>query len=221
MSSRNKRKIARTNGAKSAGTKSPDGLQKSSQNALRHGLTAKTLVLSNESQTKFDELLESYIRKFLPQDEVELELVTEMVAARWRLRRIWLIQSAALDHQMDKMEADLSESFTLLTEPTRLSLAFTTMANQEKSLQLLLRYESTYRRMYNQAQRDLLKLRESTPCTEMPNEAKPDAKPAAATPPVVEIRTAEPAQAPHETPDAPASDQPEAILDLPTESKDH
>ena len=83
-----------------------------------------------------------------------------MVAARWRLRRIWLIQTATLEYQMDKMEEELSGKFTLLTEATRLSLAFTTLANQEKSLQLLLRYESAYRRMYNQAQRDLLKLRE-------------------------------------------------------------
>ena len=32
-------------------------------NALRHGLLSKVLVLSNESQTKFDELLQMYIEK--------------------------------------------------------------------------------------------------------------------------------------------------------------
>ena len=196
MSSRQKRKIARTNGAKSAGAKSPEGLHKSSQNALRHGLTAKTLVLSNESQSKFDELLDSFIQKFLPQDEVELELVTEMVAARWRLRRIWLIQTATLEYQMDKMEEELSGKFTLLTESTRLSLAFTTLANQEKSLQLLLRYESAYRRMYNQAQRDLLNLRESMLSKEIPNEPEPTRRPA----PLTAIRTAKPPKPPRETP---------------------
>ena len=176
MSSRNRKKIARENGAKAAGTKSPEGIQQSAKNSLKHGLTAKTLVLSNESQSKFDELLESFIQKFKPRDAVELSLVTEMVAARWRLQRIWLIQTAALDFQMDTMEADLEAKFPSLTEPTRLSLAFTTMANQEKSLQLLLRYESTYRRMYTQAQRDLLKLLESKTSQEAPNDPKPAQK---------------------------------------------
>src|SRR5437764_12129110 len=114
MSSRLKRKTARANGAKSNGPKTPEGLQKSAQNTLKHGLTAKTLVLSNESQSKFDQLLESYIKKFKPRDAVEHDLVTEMVAARWRLQRIWLIQTAALDHQMEAMEADLNEKFELL-----------------------------------------------------------------------------------------------------------
>ena len=209
MSSRQKRKIARTNGAKAAGTKSPEGLQKSSQNALRHGLTAKTLVLSNESQTKFDRLFEAFVQKFAPRDAVELELVTEMVAARWRLRRIWLIHTATLEHQMNIMKGELSEQFTFLTDPSRLSLAFTTLANQEKSLQLLLRYESTYRRSYNKAQQDLLKLRESASYTEMPNEPEPASKPSPST----RIRTPKRPTPPQETPQNP----PEAAPDPPTD----
>jgi hypothetical protein len=177
MSSRQLRKSARRNGAKAAGTKSQEGIKKSSMNAVRHGLTAKTLVLSNESQTKFDELLQSYIRKFLPRDEVEMDLVSELVAAQWRLRRNWLIQTAALDLQMDKQEEEIAKTFTLITEPTRLGLAFTTMANNEKSLQLLLRYETTYRRMYSQALGNLLKLRESVGPEEIPNDANPAESP--------------------------------------------
>ena len=210
MSSSQKSKIARTNGAKAVGTKSPAGLQKSSQNALRHGLTAKTLVLSNESQTKFDRLFEAFVQKFAPRDAVELELVTEMVAARWRLRRIWLIHTATLEHQMNIMKGELSEQFTFLTDPSRLSLAFTTLAKQEKSLQLLLRYESTYRRSYNQAQRDLLKLRESAPCTEIPNEPEPASKPSPST----RIRTPKPPTPPRETPQNPPEAAPDPPMDL-------
>ena len=131
MSSRDKRRIPRTNGTKSAGTKSPEGLRNSSQNALRRGLTAKTLVLSNESQTKFDELMDAFIRKFRPADELELELVTEMAAARWRLRRIWLIQTAAIGLHMGRMAPEIAEQFQVISHPTRLSLAFTTKANHQ------------------------------------------------------------------------------------------
>ena len=41
MSSRQLRKQARRNGAKAAGTKSPAGIQQSSQNSLKHGLSGK------------------------------------------------------------------------------------------------------------------------------------------------------------------------------------
>jgi len=177
MSSRQKRKIARTNGSKSAGSKTPEGLQKSAQNAVRHGLTSKTLVLSNESQAKFDELLAAFIKKFQPADEVELELVTDMVAARWRLRRVWLIQTATLDLQMDRMDPEIAAQFQVITEPTRLSLAFATLANEQKSLQLLLRYESTYNRAFERAQKALEKMQrtrvESMPTEELRNEPNP------------------------------------------------
>ncbi len=88
MTLKQRRTQARQNGAKAAGTKSPAGLQKSSMNSTRHGLTAKTLVLSNESPEAFAELLEYHIAKFLPQDEVEQDLIDEMVASLWRLRRM-------------------------------------------------------------------------------------------------------------------------------------
>ena len=99
--------------------------------------------------------MEAFIRKFQPTDKVELELVTEMVAARWCLRRIWLIQTAAIDLQMDRMAPEIAEQFQVNTHPTRLSLAFTTMANQEKSLQLLLGYETTYSRAFDRALKTL------------------------------------------------------------------
>ena len=61
MSSRQKRKQARRNGAMAAGTKSPEGIKQSSMNALSHGLTAKALVLTNESQAAFDKLRLEYV----------------------------------------------------------------------------------------------------------------------------------------------------------------
>src|SRR6266699_3375824 len=100
MSSRNKRKVARRNGAKAAGTKSAAGIQKSALNATKHGLLAKTLVLANESQAKFDELLQSYVDRFQPKDQVEMGFFNEMVAARWRQQRLWTIQTSGIDLEL-------------------------------------------------------------------------------------------------------------------------
>ena len=154
MPSKQKRKTARQNGAKAAGSKTPQGIQTSAMNALRHGLTSQTLVLANESPSKFAELLQMYIEKFKPQDCIEMNLVDEMVAARWRQQRGWVIQTASIDLQMETQE------FEIRSEPQRLALAFITMANQEKVLELIMRYETSYSRMHDRAMKALFRLRE-------------------------------------------------------------
>ena len=173
MSSRNKRKQARQNGAKAAGTKSPAGIQQSSENSLKHGLTGKAIVLSNESQQKFEELHQTYVEEFQPQSGVEMDLLDQMVAAQWRLRRIWRMQTAALDLQMDRQEAELAKSFRQIDQTTRATVAFTAIANEEKSLELLLRYETAHTRMYQRALNMLLKLRKEHTKTEPEPEITP------------------------------------------------
>jgi hypothetical protein len=129
MSSRQLRKQARANGAKAAGTKSPAGIQKSSINALKHGLTSKAVVLTNESQQHFDELHLTYVHEFEPESGVEMDLIDQMVSAQWRLRRIWRMQTAALDLKMDQQEAEIAKAFNQIDQTTRTTVAFTAMAN--------------------------------------------------------------------------------------------
>jgi hypothetical protein len=160
MSSRQRRKIARQNGAKAAGSKTPEGLQKSSMNALRYGLTAMTLVLSNESQPKFDHMLQAYIARFQPIDEIELNLVDEMVAARWRQQRIWMIQTASMNSEMDKQEDYINETFIKCTEPTRIGIAFMAMG-KDNALEQMMRYENSYSRMHDRAMKALMRLQEA------------------------------------------------------------
>jgi hypothetical protein len=159
MSSRQKRKQARLNGAKAAGTKSAAGIERSSKNAIKHGLNSKMIVLSNESKTRFDELHETYIQTFQPANAVERDLVDQIAAAQWRLRRIWSMQTAAFDLKMDQQRDEIKRRFDGIDEPTRLTYAFITAANEEKSLDLLLRYETAYTRMYQRALNTLMRLR--------------------------------------------------------------
>src|SRR5258705_8613078 len=95
MSSRNKGKQARQNGAKAARAKSPAGIQRSSANSMKHGPTGEAIVLTNESQQRFDDLHHTYVQEFQPENGVEMDVIDQMVAAQWRLRRIWRIQTAA------------------------------------------------------------------------------------------------------------------------------
>ena len=57
MTSKLKSETARINGARSRGPTTPAGLEKSSQNALKHGFTsASIIVLACELQSEFDEI---------------------------------------------------------------------------------------------------------------------------------------------------------------------
>jgi hypothetical protein len=217
MSSKQKRKIARHNGAQAAGSKSPEGIQKSLMNAMRHGLTAKALVLTNESLDQFTALHKTYLEKFQPQDGVETDLIDQMVAAQWRLRRIWSMQTAALDLKMDQQEAEIAEKFTSIDQPTRATVAFTTLANEEKSLELLLRYEITYTRMYDRAQKALLRLRNENLRND-PKPAKP-AEPAPGKPPAVERKdcpsiTQSPENLTSEPAKEPDDERPRSVLEM-------
>jgi hypothetical protein len=95
--------------------------RKSAMNAVRHGLTGKTLA--------------------------------DLVAARWRLQRVRLMQAAALDLEMDRQADEIEASFVNIDEPTRVTLAFTKLANTEKSLELFHRDETTYTRQYNRTRK--------------------------------------------------------------------
>ena len=85
---------ARINGAKSNGPITAEGKAVSSQNSLKHGLTSSRVVLPHESQEAYDKLEASLVNRFKPADDLESELVQEMAAARWRLRRIEAMEAA-------------------------------------------------------------------------------------------------------------------------------
>ena len=199
MSSRQKRKQARLNGAMAAGTKSPEGIKQSSMNALSHGLFAKALVLSNESQAAFDKLRLEYVNRFRPQDGVEMDLIDQMVASQWRLRRIWIMQTAALDLKMDQQEAEVAKNFQRIDQATRVTVAFNSLANDEKSLDLLIRYETTYTRLYQRAMNTLMRLRRDTQIDENPPEPITSEELRNDAPPPV----AEPVSSPETTPGSP------------------
>ena len=155
MTSKQRKKLASRNGAMAAGTKSPEGIQKSAMNAVKHGLTGKAIVLSNESQPKFDELHLSYIQEFQPQTCAERDLIDDMVAARWRLKRIRILQTSAIDLQMDRMDAEIAKTFKTIDQATRTVVAVGKLVNDDKTLEVLHRYEVSYTRMYERALKTL------------------------------------------------------------------
>ena len=86
---------ARVNGAKSKGPKTEEGKAVSSQNALHFGLNAAQVIIPGEDPAEFEELLTDLCKTYCPGTLVEFDLVCEMAAARWRLRRLPRMEQAA------------------------------------------------------------------------------------------------------------------------------
>ncbi|HYI93285.1 MAG TPA: hypothetical protein VEX68_07060 [Bryobacteraceae bacterium] len=151
---------SRSNGALSNGPKTEEGKARSSQNSLKHGLNSdKILVLQTERQEDYDSLRAAYLKRFAPQDEVELELVDEMVGAKWRLRRIRSIETETMDMRMDDQAEYIRKRGENPSGSRRQAMAFKSLSDTSQALNVLTRYETRLQRTYDRAFENLKKLR--------------------------------------------------------------
>ena len=97
MSSLRRMLANRANGALSCGPLTPQGKERSAQNALRHGLLAKCVALESECPETFAASLSDHLDHLRPATGLELAMVEEMVVSHWRLRRAWAIETRLLD----------------------------------------------------------------------------------------------------------------------------
>ncbi len=179
MSSLRRIAASRANGARSQGPITPEGKQRSSRNATRHGFLSRIVVLESESPDAFHGVLDDYVRQFAPANPVQLAIVEEMVAALWRQRRLWAAETRIFDTAaaaQTHAEDDIG----------RIAGAFSYLASQP-DLNLIHRYETRLHRMFQRALNNFVMLRNMG----MPNEPNPISghpgpQPAPAAPPSAE-----------------------------------
>ncbi len=168
----------RANAAKSTGPITPEGKRASSQNAARHRLVSSTVVLKGESTRRFNDLESALLLQFRPRNCAEAALVQTMIAARWRLLRMWGIQTAVFELEMARAHnSDPSAgSGAILAAAT-----FRNLADNSRVLALQLRLEAAYDRQYHRALALLLKLRLVKPSLVKRSDAPVDPPPQLAT----------------------------------------
>jgi hypothetical protein len=187
MPSKNRIEAGRRNGALAKGRKSEESRQKCAMNSVRHGITAKSIVLSNESKEDFEALRKIYYTRFQPADEVECDLVDDMVSARWRLRRASSLERVTIDLRQDRMMDIAPENREYKgepPEPLRIMLAFEKEFNHSDTLRLVARYETRLHRNFERADaglRRLQKERRALEASQEPEESA-DPEPAPTTP---------------------------------------
>jgi hypothetical protein len=89
--------INRANSRHSTGPRTDSGKQRSSLNALRHGLTAASAVLPSEDQAAYDTHRRGFFDEYQPATPTETQLVQELADTSWRLNRIPSLEAALLD----------------------------------------------------------------------------------------------------------------------------
>jgi hypothetical protein len=160
---------SRINGAKSSGPVTPEGRAASSQNALRHGLRSQQIVLPTESQDEFQQLHDHCIAQFQPQGGYEQELVQTIAVARWRFRRLMLVDSKLMAVQLALSDDDIEREFDNITAEGRTAYVFRKLANQGLTLPLVLRYEGAINRTHDRALKHLQAL-QAARRQQVPNE---------------------------------------------------
>ena len=174
MSKLTKAESARINGAKSRGPRTKEGKEHLRFNALRHGLAARTVCRTEKERPIFEAMVAAYNERFRPADTVEEDLIEQMCVAKWRQRRCWSMETAALSLQADRDRPVLDREYIELDDMTRNTIAFMSLTEKSDFLQVLGRYESSARRAYHRALKDLRDLQAERKA-ELPNEpTEPD-----------------------------------------------
>jgi hypothetical protein len=85
--------INRANAQKSTGPRTAAGKQRSSLNALRHGLTGHTIVLPSEDQSAYQRHSQSFLVEYQPKGATETQLVQSITDISWQLNRAAAVET--------------------------------------------------------------------------------------------------------------------------------
>src|ERR1700738_1901503 len=91
----------RRNALSSTGPKTENGKRRSRHNAVRHGLTAETVVVALEDIEDYQAFEAAVIADYDARTAVERELVLRLASLRWRIRRATRIETDLLQIQAE------------------------------------------------------------------------------------------------------------------------
>ena len=103
MSSIRQIEANRRNSLKSTGPATPEGKQRSRCNAVRHGLTAETVIGALEDAEDYKAFEAAIIADYDAQSAVERELVLRLASLLWRLRRATTMETGLFEIQAEHL----------------------------------------------------------------------------------------------------------------------
>ena len=124
----------RRNAAKSTGPTTDEGNQRSRCNAIRHGLTAETVIGAPEEAEDYRAFEAAITAEYDAESAVERELVLRLASLLWRPRRATTIETGLFEIQADT------------TCPTSRKRAKFVLTRSKSSMQCLLRRAQSTKR---------------------------------------------------------------------------
>ena len=112
----------RLNALQSTGPKTSGGKERSRCNAIRHGLTAETVIVGFDDKDDYDAFEATVIADYDAQSAVERELVLRLASVLWRLRRATGIETSLFESVIK--QSNQSEVFTRANADLLLSRLF-------------------------------------------------------------------------------------------------
>jgi hypothetical protein len=94
----------RANARKSTGPVTEEGKQRSRCNAVRHGLTAETVIGALEDAEDYKAFEAAIIADYDAQSAVERELILRLASLLWRLRRATAMETGLFEIQADQLK---------------------------------------------------------------------------------------------------------------------
>ena len=104
----------RANSLLSTGPRTAAGKQRSSMNALSHGLTATSPVLPTEDRAAYDAHRQQFFDEYKPATPTESQLVQELVDTSWRLNRIPLLEADVLARALPPADPNQEVTFDIV-----------------------------------------------------------------------------------------------------------
>jgi hypothetical protein len=153
MTSEKQIQANRRNAQKGTGPNTSEGKSAVRHNALKHGLLAEDVLLFGEDRDELRKLGERLIAELRPEGELEEMQVEQIVAARWRLRRVRRVEAGIFNFELSS-----ATSGPVHNETTMLALSFIRDANRANAFSKLSRYEIPIERSLYRALHELQRL---------------------------------------------------------------
>ena len=123
------------------------------ENAQKHGLTAKHVVLRHESYTDYQELRASIVTEYQPATPQEQRLADQIAQNYWRLLRCRRVETATFENRLDTLKDRLKiDTAAPIDDDQGVSIC---MSNDARDFDTIRRYETTIERAWYRAIREL------------------------------------------------------------------
>lgn len=153
MTTPNSTSVNRANAQRSTGPKTPEGKQRSSLNALRHGLTGQIVVMPAEDLQAYRLHVKAFTEHYQPADPPEAHLVQVLADTAWRQNRV-----AALETNL--LTLGVANAEHLINAPEQIQNALAIAAAVESQSKALSNLSMHSQRLCRQFEKTVAQLRD-------------------------------------------------------------